>query len=289
MSTLDQATIEQLAAADPDRVLAAGFATPAVRDRLLALAAFNHELARAREVASEPALGAIRLQWWREVLDEIFAGIPNGASVRRHPVAQALAAAVQTAALPRALLEALVDARAAEFERAPFATVAELEAWLDQGAGSLVRLSLLAGGLPAIGEVADRFARAGGVAFGLAGILRALPWWHGRGATPLPLDLLAGQGLDADRAIADTGGASCAPTLRHLARRAVLHHREARSLARALATASGGQGGDALAGLSYLALASRYARQVARHGPQRPVLLIERQLRLVLAVASGRL
>lgn len=283
MSALDQATIEHLAAADPDRVLAAGFAAPAVRDRLLALAAFNHELARAREVASEPALGAIRLQWWREVLDEIY----GGASVRRHPVAQALAAAVQTAALPRAPLEALVDARAAEFERAPFATIAELEAWLDQGAGNLVRLSLLAGGLPAIGAVADRFARAGGVAFGLAGIMRALPWWHGRGATPLPVELLAGQGLDADRAIADTSGAGCGPTLQHLAQRVVMHHREARGLARELAT--GGQGGDALAGLSYIALSSRYAARVARHGPQRPVLLIERQLRLVLAVASGRL
>lgn len=285
MSALDSTTINQLAAADPDRVLAAGFAAPAVRDRLLALVAFNHELARAREVATEPALGAIRLQWWREVLDEIFAGAP----VRRHPVAGALAEAVKAAGLPRGLLEALVDARAAEFERAPFATLVELEAWLDQGAGNLVRLSLLAGGMPAIGQVADRLARAGGVAFGLAGILRALPWWHGRGATPLPLELLAGQGLDADRAIASVDGAACRPVLEMLAQRVALHHRAARSLAGELARGSSAQAGDALAGLSYLALSSRYARQAVRAGPQRPVLLIERQMRLVLAVASGRL
>ncbi len=283
MSALDPATIEQLAAADPDRVLAAGFAAPGVRDRLLALAAFNHELARAREVASEPALGAIRLQWWREVVDEIFAG----ATVRRHPVAQALAAAVQAAGLPRGLLEALVDARAAEFERAPFATLAQLEDWLDQGAGNLVRLSLLAGGMPALGQVADRLARAGGIAFGLAGIMRALPWWHGRGATPLPLELLAEQGLDADRAIASVDGTACRPVLERLAQRVVLHHREARRLAVELARGSTGQTGDALAGLSYLALSSRYARHALRHGSQRPVLLIERQLRLVVAVATG--
>ena len=54
---------------DPDRFLTALFAPAAQRDALLALYAFNHELARAREVASEPTLALIRLQWWREVVD----------------------------------------------------------------------------------------------------------------------------------------------------------------------------------------------------------------------------
>jgi phytoene synthase len=36
---------------DPDRFLTALFAPPAKRDALLTLYAFNHELARAREVA----------------------------------------------------------------------------------------------------------------------------------------------------------------------------------------------------------------------------------------------
>ena len=39
---------------DPDRFLTALFAPPDRRDALLVLYAFNHELARAREVASEP-------------------------------------------------------------------------------------------------------------------------------------------------------------------------------------------------------------------------------------------
>ena len=39
---------------DPDRFLTAAFAPAEKRDALLTLFAFNHELARAREVVSEP-------------------------------------------------------------------------------------------------------------------------------------------------------------------------------------------------------------------------------------------
>ena len=59
----------QLRRADPDRFLTALFAPAVARDVLLALYAFNHELARAREVTREPHLALIRLQWWREVPD----------------------------------------------------------------------------------------------------------------------------------------------------------------------------------------------------------------------------
>ncbi len=74
---------------DPDRFLTALFAPPERRDALLALYAFNHELARAREVASEPTLALIRLQWWREVV---------GGAVRHHAVATPLSAAIDAGA-----------------------------------------------------------------------------------------------------------------------------------------------------------------------------------------------
>ena len=85
---------EQLAALvrrhDPDRFLTALFAPPDKRDDLLALYAFNHELARAREVVSEPPLALIRLQWWREVVE--------GAR-RRHETAAPLGDALDRGAL----------------------------------------------------------------------------------------------------------------------------------------------------------------------------------------------
>src|SRR6516165_2835983 len=76
---------------DPDRWLSSRFvADPVERADVVAIYAYDHELARAPRVASNSLLGEIRLTWWREALDEIFEGRP----VRRHPTAQALAAAV---------------------------------------------------------------------------------------------------------------------------------------------------------------------------------------------------
>src|SRR5208282_2825234 len=73
---------------DRDRFVTALFAAPGRREALFALYAFNYEVARIREAVSEPLLGSIRLQWWREVIREINEGKPP----RQHEVAEALAA-----------------------------------------------------------------------------------------------------------------------------------------------------------------------------------------------------
>ena len=56
---------------DEDRWLAARFAPRLVRERLTALYALNHEIARAAEGASNPTLGEMRLLWWRDAIAEI--------------------------------------------------------------------------------------------------------------------------------------------------------------------------------------------------------------------------
>ena len=61
----DDALLDFVRRHDPDRFFTALFAPPVRRGAVLALYAFNHELARAREAASEPALALIRLHWWR--------------------------------------------------------------------------------------------------------------------------------------------------------------------------------------------------------------------------------
>ena len=94
--------------ADPDRWLSSRFiGGPGARADVIALYAFDHELRRAPQAASRALLAEIRLTWWREVLEQIAAGAP----VRRHPTAEALAAAVRRRGLPVGRLEAAVDAR----------------------------------------------------------------------------------------------------------------------------------------------------------------------------------
>ena len=155
---------------DPDRWLASRFVADAeARADLLALYAFNYELSRAAEVATQPLIGEMRLAWWREALDEIFEHRP----LRRHPVAQALAQAVRGRALPRQGLEALIDGRLRELEPWPLGED-EVFDYLDATAGCLMTL---AAQVLAPGTDAD--LRPAGRAWGLAGMLRLggrLPW-----------------------------------------------------------------------------------------------------------------
>src|ERR1700731_1564648 len=53
---------------DRDRFQTVLFAPAARREALFALYAFNYEIARVRERVSEPTLGRLRLEWWREII-----------------------------------------------------------------------------------------------------------------------------------------------------------------------------------------------------------------------------
>jgi 15-cis-phytoene synthase len=122
---------------DPDRWLTSRFiADTGARADVLALYAYDYELAHALKVASTPLLAEIRLTWWREVLDEIFAG----RAVRRHPVAEALADIVRRRGLTRAPLEAMIDGQIEAVETAQFEAAAAL-AWADAVEGSLASLA----------------------------------------------------------------------------------------------------------------------------------------------------
>jgi phytoene synthase len=67
----------QIRRTDPDRWLSSRFIeSVAARADVVAIYAYDGELARAPRVASNPIMGEIRLTWWREVLDQIFGGQP---------------------------------------------------------------------------------------------------------------------------------------------------------------------------------------------------------------------
>src|SRR5204862_1731916 len=110
---------------DRDRYQTALFAPAGCRDALLALYAFNYEIARVRETVTQPMLGQIRLQWWREVLDAAYAGAPP----RNHPVAIALTAAIREFGLTRELFDRLVDTRERDMADEPPASLAALGAY----------------------------------------------------------------------------------------------------------------------------------------------------------------
>ncbi len=177
---------------DHDRWLTLLYAHPDDREPLAALYAFNQELARVRERVSEPMLGAIRLQWWRESVR----GLRDG-TVRRHPVIEALAPVVRERALPEAEFVALVDAREDDFQESGFARFADLLAYADATGGGLSRLAARICGIDA--DEALQAAVAVGRAWALTGLLRALGHEAAVRRTALPDEAFATLGVDKGR------------------------------------------------------------------------------------------
>jgi 15-cis-phytoene synthase len=127
-----EAIIGAARAGEPDRYLAALLAPDAERADLLALAAFAAELARvASAVRREPAMAAMRWQWWREAI-ELSAGAQTG-----HPIADHLRALQQRHEIASGVLLGLVEAHAHDLEPQPFADDAELDRYLLATEGAL--------------------------------------------------------------------------------------------------------------------------------------------------------
>ena len=105
-------TLETVRMADRDRFLAALFAPEPARRGLLALLAFDHELARTRSVTREPMLGRIRLEWWREAVAEAA----GSGKPRAQPIVEALSEIARRHGLSAEGLTALIDAREEEIE-----------------------------------------------------------------------------------------------------------------------------------------------------------------------------
>ena len=164
---------------DPDRWLASRFiADGPARADVIALYAFNDELARIAPAVTNPLMGEIRLAWWREAVDEMAQGQP----VRRHPVAQALAGAVGGGRLDPDWLYRMVDARGADLDEAPFADEAALYAYLDGSAGAL-----MAAAAQRLGAADPLLAvRSAARAWGVAGLARS--HWLGTMRNRLPAD-----------------------------------------------------------------------------------------------------
>jgi phytoene/squalene synthetase len=179
---------------DPDRWRAAMAAPPVKRGGLMALYAFNLEIARAPWVASEEMIAQIRLRWWMDAVEEAV----SGAMVRRHEIAEPLADAIRTADLPQKLFDEIIAARLTDASADPHADAAALTRYIERTSAHLMELAARYLGAP---EAALPAVRRYGYGVGVAALLRALPELRARGRDPLPpgtdLAALAQSGLAA--------------------------------------------------------------------------------------------
>ena len=178
-----------LRAHDHDRYLTALFAGAKFRRRLMALYAFNFEIARIRETVSESLLGEIRLQWWQEAIEGIYGG-----DVRAHAVARELAHALGEAAVPKALFDKLIEARRADLYDETVKSFEDLEAYCEQTGGALTETAIC------FAECGDRpkareAARHVGTAWAITGVVRAIGHHMREGRNVLPDEAYSDAGL----------------------------------------------------------------------------------------------
>jgi len=235
---------------DRDRYQIALFARSERRDALFALYAFNYEVARIREAVREPMLGLVRLQWWRDALDEIYAGKPP----RRHEVVAPLAAAIAAHGLSQAYFSALLEARAQDMDEAPPESLEALENYAAGTSGSLVLLALEVLGVR--DAQAATTGREIAIAYTFAGLLVAAPFHARQRRVYLPASLTAQHGVDLERTLfALRSSLELAAVSRDIAERARGYLRAARQRRGAVAR-------TAMPALLHAVLAERRLRQL---------------------------
>ncbi len=173
---------------DSDRYRTVALAPKPRRDALFALYAFNLEVARTTETVTEPMIGRIRLQWWRECIAGIYAG-----TVRRPAVVEPLAHAVQDFGLSRSNFDRLIDAREFDLDKVQPPTADALVDYAEATSSSLVCLALEILGVR--DEEAKIVARHVGIAWAIIGLLRAVPFHARSRRAYLPGDMTQQAGL----------------------------------------------------------------------------------------------
>jgi phytoene synthase len=166
-----------------DQWLGALYADEGVRGALFALASFDTEIRQALKRARDPNLAAMRLAWWREVI----AGERRDEAAG-NPVALALCAAIDAYALPRAWLEAMLDARLQEIAPQEDFNLAAFRAFADESEGARLKLAArIAAGAKDV-DSAEAHAPAA-MALALTRLLKELPFKAGSAPTLIPAEV----------------------------------------------------------------------------------------------------
>ena len=181
---------------DRDRYLTALFAPPIERQALLDLYAFNIEVARIRDATSEPLIGQMKLEWWRDIVATIYAGrdVPKG-----NPIVEGLQKTINSHHLSRAHFDEFLAHRAEDLAEDAPKDLLSLESYAE---GTSARLTWLA---LEILEVRDEesfaAARHVGIAWALTGIMRAVLFHARNNRIMLPQDLMNERALAGQDAL----------------------------------------------------------------------------------------
>lgn len=166
---LHEEVTQRVKQADTDRVRSAYFAEEEARQRLMLLYAFHLELAKVPELVSEPMIGQIRYQWWREAISEIY----ESDSVRKHEITTPLRKLLLDYEVPRFWVDQLIDGRERDIDTRPFETLQDAIDYSANTSGILMKIAVRL-----FNQDPDASIEAAGTSWGLTGLARAYPYYH---------------------------------------------------------------------------------------------------------------
>jgi len=157
------------------------------RSALTCLFAFYREIKEGSEECSDPALGQIKLNWWRQELASAWSGRAQ------HPATQALFPAAARFDLAREHLAALIDAVESSLFKNRHADFPSLQDYCSRTAGLVEQLAARILGLD--DPVSLQHAKDLGMAFGFTHVILNLRHDAMRNRILLPQDQLARTGV----------------------------------------------------------------------------------------------
>lgn len=153
------------------------FVPSSTRNLYLSIRALNIELARIPDLVSNPSIGNLRMQFWRDNINQTFDGIP-----RKEPVSTLLSHALTSlrsqnpgikTAMMKAWLLKIINTREQYMDNKPYINMTALENYAENTYSNLLYITLAA--LPTHSTTADHIASHIGKANGITAVLKGLP------------------------------------------------------------------------------------------------------------------
>ncbi|XP_068040650.1 NADH dehydrogenase (ubiquinone) complex I, assembly factor 6 isoform X2 [Anomalospiza imberbis] len=161
------------------------------RTSAFALRAFNVELAQIKDSITQKTTGLMRMQFWRDAVEDIYNDNPP-----HQPVATELWRAVKRHNLTKMWFTKIIDEREKNLDDRAYRSIQELETYAENTQSALLYLTLETLGVRDIH--ADHAASHIGKAQGIVTCLRATPYHCTRQKVFLPMDICMLHGVSQE-------------------------------------------------------------------------------------------
>ncbi|KAH9950578.1 Squalene/phytoene synthase [Amylocystis lapponica] len=188
---------------DYEAFLTSHFYPAELRNSYVALRAFYIELATVQESVSNPTIGKMRIQFWRDAVKSISDGRPP-----MHPIALALHDASRKSNIPALSyhLKRIIDARDAELHTPTHLTVDSLIAHAESTSSTFLYTVLSLLSLSSDSTLSHAASHLG-VSQGIATLIRALPYHASQGRMVIPAEITARHGVSQEEVFRKGGDA----------------------------------------------------------------------------------